>query len=50
MNEKLVMLKNTLSMISTKGNDTIIMADCLRFLDGIIEESKAKVEEVKAEE
>ena len=26
-------LQSTLGLISTKGNDTLIMADCLKFLE-----------------
>lgn len=36
MENDLVKLRNTLAMVETKGNNTVIMADCLRFLDQII--------------
>lgn len=36
MKEKLIMLKNTLSLISTSGKDTLIMADSIRYLEQII--------------
>lgn len=32
------MLQNTLGLISTRGNDTLIMADCLKFLEQRIRE------------
>ena len=31
-------VQNTLGLISTKGNDTLIMADCLKFLEQCIRE------------
>ena len=36
MKEKLEMLYNTLSEIETKGTNTLIMADCLKYLGGLI--------------
>ena len=36
MGEKLSKLYNTLSLIETKGDNTKIMADCLRFIEQII--------------
>lgn len=45
--DKLMQIYNALSSISTKGDDTIIMADCLRaFQSVIIEMNKEAVEEV----
>lgn len=46
-------LKNTLSIIETKGNNTLIMADCLKFLEQCIRECEQpeplpEVEEVPA--
>ena len=38
MENKLVMLYNTLGLISTKGEDTVRMADCLKFLGEMIKE------------
>lgn len=38
-------LRNTLSMIETKGNNTLVMADCLKFLELCINEcDKDKLE------
>lgn len=33
-------LRNTLSIIETKGNNTLVMADCLKFLEQCINECK----------
>lgn len=44
MGEKLVKLYNTLSTIETKGNNTKTMADCLRYLERMIEEVNKPVE------
>ena len=41
MVEKLVRLKNTLMNVETKGNSTVIMADCIRFIDQMIEADSA---------
>lgn len=38
MKEKLLQLYNTLGLIETKGNNTLIMADCLKFLEQCINE------------
>lgn len=40
MSEKLRSLYNTLCQISTKGDSTLIMSDCLKFLSHLIEENK----------
>ena len=42
MVENLVRLKNTLMNVETKGNSTVIMADCLRFIDQMVEEHSAE--------
>ena len=42
MLEKLIKLYNTLKTISTKGDDTKTMAQCLTFLEQMIFEEKAK--------
>ena len=50
MEIKLAKLHNTLCLISTKGDDTKIMADCLKFVEQTILELKAeanKPEDVK---
>lgn len=41
MDENLVRLKNTLMNVETKGNSTVIMADCIRFIDQMITEYSA---------
>lgn len=45
MNEQLIRIYNTLSIISTKGEDTVAMAQCLLALKQIIEENNNKKEE-----
>ena len=42
MVEKLSKLHNTLSLISTRGNDTKLMGDCLHFLEAMISEEIRK--------
>ena len=48
MKEKLIAIFNTLKMVETRGESTLIMADCIRELANIInsipEESEAKNE------
>ena len=39
MKEKLAMLYNTLCQIETRGVSTKIMAECLAFLENIMDES-----------
>lgn len=43
MSEELQKLYNTLSIIETKGESTIVMADCLKFVNQLI--AKCKEEE-----
>lgn len=38
MKTKLVQLYNSLGLVETKGQNTLIMADCMRFLDTLIKE------------
>lgn len=38
MKEKLEMLYNALVEVETRGNNTLIMADCLKYLGGLINE------------
>ena len=38
MKEKFIVISNVLSMIETKGEHTLIMADCLRFINQCIQE------------
>lgn len=43
-------LSNTLAIIETKGNNTLIMADCLKFLEQCIrgcEQAESKTEAVE---
>lgn len=47
MEIKLVKLHNTLCLISTKGDDTKIMADCLKFVEQTISELKAEANKPK---
>lgn len=49
MSKKLLMLYNTLLTVETKGNNTLTMADCLRYLERMIQESQEK-ETVETEE
>ena len=42
MVENLVRLKNTLMNVETKGNSTVIMADCIRFIDQMVAEYSAE--------
>lgn len=48
MQNKLKNLHQTLCLIETKGNSTIIMADCLKFLNQCIQECEQ--EQPKTEE
>ena len=55
MEAKLTRLYNTLAQIETKGDNTKIMGVCLRFVEQLIAEEKAKkaedaVEPAKADE
>lgn len=47
--QQLVKIYNTLTTISTKGEDTLTMADCLRAFRSIIFEIQ-KEQEIKEEE
>jgi hypothetical protein len=38
MKEKLTQLYNTLCLVETKGNSTLIMADCIKFVEHCINE------------
>lgn len=48
MKEKLSQLYNTLALIETKGDGTLLMADCLKFLGQCINECEQH--EVEMEE
>ena len=47
MLEKLNMLYNTLKTIETKGDNTKIMADCLRFIERMAVEAKQQEAEAQ---
>lgn len=49
MKKKLMNLRNTLNLVETKGNNTLIMADCLRFLEQCIAECEQVEVEAKSE-
>lgn len=49
MSEKLLRLFNTLNRIDVKGESVLFMADCLRFLDQLIQECKAAENETTKE-
>lgn len=38
MKDKLIQLFNTMKQIEVKGENTLFMADCLRFVDQLIRE------------
>lgn len=42
----LAKLYNTLKMIETKGENTVYMADCIRFLEQLIAKTKSEETEV----
>lgn len=44
MKENLVKLYNTLSLIETKGENTKIMAQCLQFIEQMVQTEAAKQE------
>ena len=50
MEVKLVQLYNTLSTIETKGQNTKVMADCLRFLEDLINTKQTEKENNVEEE
>lgn len=47
MEAKLRALYNTLCGIETKGNNTILMSDCLRFIPECIKEATEKNKEIE---
>lgn len=50
MVNKLTALYNTMAMVETKGENTVLMGDCLKYLKQLIAEEQAKpVEESVAE-
>ena len=42
MIEKLTALYNTLAQVETKGDSTVIMGDCLKYLKQMIAEEQSK--------
>lgn len=42
MDKDLMMLRNTLMTVETKGNNTLIMADCIRYVDQLISKCAAE--------
>lgn len=48
--ETLTRLYNTLFLINTKGDDTLLMADCLRTLKNFVLTEKDKLDNKKEEE
>lgn len=47
MKEKLIKLHNTLALIETKGESTKIMAQCLAYLEQMVQEAEAPSETAK---
>lgn len=50
MKEKFIAIAKVLSMIETKGEHTLIMADCLRFIEQCIQECEEMEKENKTSE
>lgn len=46
---ELTKLYNTMGTIETKGKDTLVMADCLRFLENLINNIPENKEDSKIE-
>ena len=42
MDKELMILRNTLMTIETKGNNTLIMADCIHYVDQLISKFAAE--------
>lgn len=42
MKQKLTQLYNSLGLVETKGGSTLIMADCMRFVEQLIVESETE--------
>ena len=49
MKEKLLQLLETMKKIDTKGESTLFMADCLLFVDRLIQECAAEEQEENAD-
>ena len=45
MKEKLILIFNNLKMVETKGDSTVLMADCLKALVAFIQEMPDDTEE-----
>lgn len=50
MRENLVKLHNTLSLVETRGESTKIMAQCLQFIEQMVQAEAAKQETVAPKE
>lgn len=50
MKNKLTGLYNTMALIETKGNSTLLMADCLKFLNQCIQECEQEQPETEETE
>ena len=46
--DMLTRIYNTLALISTKGEDTLVMADCLRAIQQIVDNTPTIEEKVEA--
>ena len=47
MKNKLIQLKNTLGLVETKGESTLIMADCIKFIDQCVMECEESLPDKK---
>lgn len=50
MVDELIKIYNTLSLIETKGSNTKTMADCMRYIEKLIDNEKHKTEKDKVKE
>lgn len=49
MKQKLTQLYNSLGLVETKGGSTLIMADCMRFVEQLIVETETEEKNEKEE-
>lgn len=49
MKEQLNKLRNTMLLIETKGNNTLLMADCIRFVEALINQPEQTEKEEPTE-
>lgn len=47
MKEDLIKLYNTMILIETKGDNTKIMADCLRFVEQLVKQTQLEAVQVE---